>query len=1189
MKVSKSKLITTCVIFLLIIIYSLDAHAESLGQRAIAAPSHFYLQGEFANDFLKSLDSDQKHWLLDNQVIYVGVIKSTPPPFSIIRQDGTFEGMAADLLSIFSKITNIEVKIIYFNNIEEAIKALSEKKIHMLSLYSISQSAHDELKSIGQFSLDVSLSQKAYLIGNGSIIENISRTPIVTFDEGSYTTESVRMLFPNIDIKPSPSAEEAYESLLFGNVDYMIGHRLVIRYLNGVYFSRLPILQKIDLDNKPVSFFVSDSNPHLLKIINSFISSFQRFGLYGMLDLRWRGGAGTDYFELKSIISPNAYKSLMDRTIRVGLVKNNMPFSFIDERGVWRGVIIDILDHIAFKTNLKFAYIGYSSFDSTENALLNSDVDLIGSIPLHSTRTDTLTSLYFNADDMLVTIIADKEKKEYKTDRIAISESNYKFINSYLIHDINIDNLIPYGTDQDVIRAFEAGRFNKAVVSIYAAKYYQEQSSRPYRIIGRSSRKNIERAFAARQDDAYLIKLIDNALSSTMPSHLSQISYQWRYGPHPRVDLLDEYGHIIIPIMLFAALYGYYSYRLAKALNRKKDAEEKLTSQLNMMKHFLDGIPHPVALLSNDCTILYSNVAFRNEFGRNVETFIGDQLSRHISDHQSYLSVRNKVKDVIKHSLVCSSEGEIVINGIRKDIEEWFIPYNRENKNSVYWGWFDVTWRNEKYNSALLTQSLAEKENKAKSDFIAMISHEIRTPINIIGGFLELYRRKKTLTEDEIIYIDQAINSLLSIVGNVLDITKIESGLLSLECKHVNISKLIRDTADSFKPIVSQKSIELSCEIKIDSSCSLYLDSVRISQILYNLIGNAVKFTEHGCVCITADYCNGSLNIIVQDSGIGIPEHKINNLFKPFTRAHSDFKYQGTGLGLSLCKQLCDLMGGGISLESKMNVGTTVALSIPCSATKNKDIISESILNNNDDYKINQNAINFTVLIVDDHPVNLYLLSKQLELIGLRVIKASSAKRAIKILKKQHIDAVLTDCQMDDVSGYALTKMIRTYEERLHTKKHIIIGITASGLKKDKDDGLNAGMDDFIFRPVDSNGLTNVFSRFISGKWLNNAITNSNKNSTANNLVKNREFESLLLENTKSDLISAFTYLDRNDVKKLSSAVHRVKGVYMMLNNHQIVSLCQEVEIECEKTGAVDKHAIEIKLKALKSLFENHY
>ncbi|WP_421231617.1 ATP-binding protein [Aeromonas sp. 603079] len=1170
--------------FMLLISSGLFAEQLSLGPRAFSYTMDIYLKDDFPNSFKEALSVSQKKWLTDKKELKVGIVGPLTPPFEFITSKNNFEGMAADLLSILSLSAGIKLTLFYYENQSDALQAIEKNEVDMLNINSILPRKNIELSNYGWLTHEVINSGHAYLIGPVNTSYSNLNNSILAYEKNAFCPVELNKEFPNAILTPYDNAYSAFDAALFGDADFFVGNRLVSRYLNGSRFGNLVLKQKLSINNKPSSFFVGKKQSELLNILNKFSMEFQRSGLYSTLDLRWRGGAGSEPLELSNLIKPEHYADLVKRGVRVGLIKDNMPFSFIDEKGQWHGIIIDVLQHISFLTNLEFTEVAYSKFNDAEVGLLEHEVDVIGSIPVHSARTDVLTSLYYNADDILVVIEADitatTEHNVY-----GVSDSNFNEVKKSALGDSTKNTFLFFDTDLDVIRKFESGQIDRAIVSIYSAEYYRKISSRRFHITQRLNDEIIERVFAVRHDDHDLLALIDGALSNTSPSYLSSLAYQWRYGPKPRLGFYAQYGHIIRPVLWVIGpillIYLYYSYRLARALRFKKQAEMTLFAQLDMMQRFLDGIPHPVALLSSDLVCIYCNKAFYDDFGKS--DFFNKHLSTFVTEPGELVEVLSGINSAIETSEVVGRDSHVTIAGKRREIQEWFIPYKDMDTGVTggFWGWFDVTWRTQAYANVLNAKHEAELANQAKSEFIATISHEIRTPINIISGFLELFYKTKSLSDsdrEDFEYVRSAANGLLELVADVLDITKIESGLMTLEIQPTDINKLFHEAVEVFYSVAEEKGIQIHENYSFNNVCVIMVDPLRVRQVFYNVLSNAVKFTNHGNVSIKIDIEESVLSVAVTDSGIGISADKISDLFQPFRQAHIDPDRQGSGLGLNICKRLCQLMGGDIAIDSQPGIGTTVSFSLPYQQAATSAIELQA---DDEVYQPRKpdNLELYKILIIDDHPVNLILLERQLMLIGFMVIKASSGQQALDLLSREHIDVILTDCQMPGMDGYELTRKIREYEKNHRTNKYIILGLTASGLKQDRLKAIKSGMDDCFFKPIDSSGLQRAIMPHLVVQDTNSDIDDY---SLGEDSSTDQALQLLVKETCLQDIKLAYESLADADLKATSSLIHRIKGVYLMLKHDQIVSLC--MTIEQELIGDQNVQLIEEKIREIESI-----
>ncbi len=385
---------------------------------------------------------------------------------------------------------------------------------------------------------------------------------------------------------------------------------------------------------------------------------------------------------------------------------------------------------------------------------------------------------------------------------------------------------------------------------------------------------------------------------------------------------------------------------------------------------------------------------------------------------------------------------------------------------------------------ALLAKEEAEHANRAKSDFLASMSHEIRTPMNAVLGFSELLEAQVTDQKQKsyVRSIRSSGKNLLTLINDILDISKVEAGKMDLNYDPVNPYSIFNEVREIFSAKIFEKGLEFIIDVAPDIPDSLLLDEVRLRQILFNLIGNAVKFTEKGYIKLSAEKIyteedKSSLDLIikVEDTGIGVPPEAQEKIFELFSQQDSKTvkKYGGTGLGLAISRRLVEMMGGTIVLHSEENIGSSfdiclrkVSVSAVRSAGKaDKYFDPRSVLF--------EKAV---VLTVDDIEPNRELIKEYLNETNLTVIEAVNGSKALESAREHKPDLVLMDLKMPEMDGYEATKQLKAGAE---TKNIPVIALTASVMKRDKDRITEAGFDAYLRKPTSISELFEAVSRFL--------------------------------------------------------------------------------------------------------------
>lgn len=459
--------------------------------------------------------------------------------------------------------------------------------------------------------------------------------------------------------------------------------------------------------------------------------------------------------------------------------------------------------------------------------------------------------------------------------------------------------------------------------------------------------------------------------------------------------------------------------------------------------------------------ILLNNKLFATMFDFKIsdENYIGDSTENYV---QLYYKDPKNANQVIEEIMKKSQpyQDEIETLDCRQFIRN-YIPFYMQGKLKGYlWTFEDITKRKEMENDILKTKEEAIKANEAKSEFLSKMSHELRTPLNAVLGFSQILELDHSLDSKQKSFVQEILKGgrhLLNLINEVLDLSRIESGKLKISYENIAISPLIEECIQLVRPMADSKNIRIISEL---TNCHVLGDELRIRQIILNLLDNAIKYNNNsGLIHISSYIKNENVIISILDTGIGISKEEQKRIFEPFYRINEK-KVQGTGIGLSIVKQLVSLMHGNLEFTSKKGQGTEFLISIPIV----KQHLFQNFSRENNTLEYIMNDRDKKILYIEDHSSNLQLVEQILKnKSNINLVTAKTGEEGLELICKDKYDLILLDINLPGINGFEVLAKIRNADE---LKNIPVIAVSANAMENFVEHAKNNGFTDFITKPI---------------------------------------------------------------------------------------------------------------------------
>jgi len=777
---------------------------------------------------------------------------------------------------------------------------------------------------------------------------------------------------------------------------------------------------------------------------------------------------------------------------------NWLPFEAFNKDGEYIGIVADYLKEIEKLTSLKIKPHPVKSWEETLKLSKKRAVDAISG----DIDDVVLAENYRAITPYMKTpiVILMNSSHGYINDLQDIKDKRIAFISGYgytskLLKVYKDINFIEVESVDDIQGIYE-DKIDAFLISMPVAAYLiRTKGLGDLRIVG-TTQVEMSTTFFVTKEKEILYSILDKAMRNIPEKKRNEIFSNWQ-----KVDITNHIDYtliyeltILFSLLIFGTLYwnrklSHEIEKRAKTEKRVKLLNERLSLATNIVSlgvleiRFIKASQDFYVEIDDNSRKIYAIEENKSQLSKDeFLSYIHPQDKEELiaclhaiqREHQrEQLQFRillhdNTLRYIFANAVVVPSEEKILC-------VNWDITSFKETE-------LELASKNEELQVA---KEKADAANKSKSEFLANMSHEIRTPMNAIIGFTELLNEQisEPRLKTYVSTIKSAGNTLLTLINDILDLSKIEAGKLTINNTPTDVNKLLNDVGNIFTMNVQKKGLDMIVQSDPNIPPGLMLDEVRLRQILINLLGNALKFTETGyiklkskIISIDDHLSKANLEIAIEDSGIGIKPSQLKKIFQEFEQSEGqdNRKYGGTGLGLSISQRLAKMMGGEITIESTPLKGSTFTLKLPM--INISSIVDEG--SSKEEEIENLNAISFKkakILVVDDIKDNRELIIRNFENSPIEVISAENGLEAINLYKKENPDLILMDIRMPVMDGYEAAMQIKEISKEIP-----IVALTASVMQDEYERSKRAHFDGFLRKPILRYDLYRELMKFLA-------------------------------------------------------------------------------------------------------------
>ncbi|OVZ80572.1 histidine kinase [Yersinia kristensenii] len=1184
------------------------------------------IANSYSEDLLLPPSTDARQ--SSRRTVKVGVVIDANTPFVVNLDDNSIEGIVADYLKIISDASQLSFQMIGYCDYGLVLNALENGQVDLMAgtpmpaqpgliaSHAFFTNRHVEVRSKNWDPTKRTHPETVAIVNNEPL------SPEFLFN---YHADKI-VAYPN--------QLQGLLAVAYGNADVFVANATSANYLiDQLQLLTLQIRNFAPYHPAPYTFLALEKNQKLIDYINQILELLPSRAT-GDIQQRWFGSKHHYNIDAKLLLTEQEVSWIQQHPVVTYVAPLDLaPLIFRDRQtGEMAGFSIDLIDIISRRTGIKFKPVYTKDSGEGVRDFIAGKTDMLPIVAVRNGQygnnlyslpvAQSLWGILTREDRIDINNVADLAGK-----RVGIqsgSTSAGMISNPLLAQKITF---VEAPDTMTLVRWLQQGKVDAIIKNMMTANYLSAQNFTPnIKTVAVTGEEPLMMAFAINPVLPELKAIIDKVIESIPPEELDNLISEWStFKPKP--TSFDEYSAenewLMLALKISSGLLLVFGLYLCYLVFNKRRQATLLHARLLQQESIINALPFAVFIRTTNGELAVYNSHFADAHQDKLNDMLNQNTEQAHWPMTSQLDreIDKYCRDVLRDRTPQMVDLSLEINGELRDIFLWIIPLDNAER-SLLGGWLDISQRKTVERQLEAARVEAESANRTKSTFLATISHELRTPMYAIMGLLELeIRSAQPVDKNTLVTVSKSAQSLMLLLDDIIDSAKIEAGQLSVHPAVVDFRQEIERMFTIYQPIADERNLRFSGWLDNQIPDLVMVDMLRVRQVMGNLLGNALKFTEQGSVSVditweAIDEQYGIMNIDITDTGIGISPAAQATFFQPFSQANEGKspRFGGSGLGLWICHQLIHKMGGQITLESQLGKGTSLFISLPLAVATADDLPQDSTIVHADETQLSQ-LKNLRILVVDDLPANRQLLQQQLAFIGIeQVMSAENGAEAWQILQHYSFDAVITDYNMPLMNGYELAAHIRNSAAM---KDMVIIGCTADAREESTSRCGDAGINDCMVKPVTIDTLrTTLLRQEIIGSDMDiihqhtvidvdvtaqdsahqeNTISVDSEQpsplltaqkklkslSGGNSEVELKLLQSLLESNAQdtATLTTRYTYLTTHDDNAISpdiytemaSLVHRIKGGVQLIDALKLVESCLKFE---SLLHAQDRYAV---------------